>query len=244
MTVPGATSAPRLTWRSPSTPANGAVIVRSATDARLACTLAAAASRLARRVSYCPRAMSCALASSAPRRSCWSASRNAASAAATSACCARLFMSASSCPACTRWPLSNASRVTTSLTLAVMVTDSFACAVPSACNASLNGRGCTTVVVTVTGRPAPGGFPAAASCLPQAASASSDRHANAGPRNRSGAFFDIDGIHSRQPSEFSGWLREAGLCRRTCLGAVNRSRCDALRTSPSDRADRRRATCA
>ena len=73
--------------------------------------LAAAASRLARRVSYWPRASSCALASSPPRRSCCSASRNAASAAATSACCARLFMSASSCPARTRWPLSNASRV-------------------------------------------------------------------------------------------------------------------------------------
>src|SRR5207342_1183568 len=78
--------------------------------------------------------------------------------------------------------------------------------VPSACNASLNGRGCTTVVVTVTGRPGPGDFPAALSCLPQATTASSDRHANAGRRNRSGAFFDIDGIHSRQPSEFSGWL--------------------------------------
>ena len=57
ITVPGATSAPRLTCRNPSTPANGAVIVRSATAARLACTLAAAASRLARRVSYWPRAM-------------------------------------------------------------------------------------------------------------------------------------------------------------------------------------------
>ena len=65
--VPGVTSAPGLTWRMPSTPANGARITRSERLARICATCARAASRVARCASSDARATSCCDANCACR---------------------------------------------------------------------------------------------------------------------------------------------------------------------------------
>ena len=159
MAVPGVTSAPGLTWRRPSTPANGARTTRSSSVARTRATRARAASRAARWVSSAERAMSCCAASSDCRANCRSASRAFASASARSACCACPPRVMSGAPARTTSPDWKCTRWTISLTFAVTVTDSRARTVPSACTASLKLRGCSTCVVTATGRSPPPGPP-------------------------------------------------------------------------------------
>ena len=144
----GVSSAPGLTWRMPSTPANGARTWRSLMSERICRTRAAATSRSARCASRVERATSFCPASPSSRRYCSSASARVASASPSAASCASTRRVTSGCPACTCCPLSKCTWSTISLTLAVRVTDSRAWAVPSARTVSLQATGCTTVVVT------------------------------------------------------------------------------------------------
>lgn len=163
MTVVGVTSEPGLTWRMPSTPANGARTRRSPMSACICITRASAASRIDFCVSSVALDTSRWEASSRWRLYNWSASWKVACActsAASWACPRSVTIGA---PAAMCWPLSKCTFSTISLTLAVTLIDSRALVVPSACRVSFHCVGCTTCAVTGTASPC---RRAAASCLP------------------------------------------------------------------------------
>ena len=165
ITALGVSSAPGLTWRMPSMPANGARTWRSRMSDFICRTRAAATSRNARCASRVERATSCWSARPCRRRYCWSASASVDSASPSAASCASTRRVTSGWPASTCCPLSKWTWSTISLTLAVRVTDSRACAVPRAWTVSFQATGWTVVVVTGI---AAGAEVAAAGSRPQA----------------------------------------------------------------------------
>ena len=248
--VPGVTSAPGLTWRMPSTPANGARMTRSPSCARTWATRARAASRAARWLSSCERAISCCRASSDWRWYRRSASLADAWASASEACCCCPESVTRTAPRPTSSPLSKWILCTISLTFAITVTDSRARAVPMASRLSLNGCLRTTAVVTAVASSPPrcGASPAP----PQAASASTSISTAAGRRRRrrnacvsrdgaAGMAMGDLGLDRKQRSLASAAV--ARPCRWTLPVAVNRNGPGALPVAAHRAGIRRRGRC-
>ena len=151
ITSPGLTRAPTLTRRSPTRPANGALMIVSLRRERANATRASLAFRVASICSSCCSDRTRVVYSSRLRLNWLRLSFSAASAIASSARASRPSSSTSVCPRRTCWPSWKRTAVTRFDTLAVTSTDSFARAVPSASASSVSRALRTGAATTASG---------------------------------------------------------------------------------------------